>query len=105
MTAVRQLKRRAAKRPAPRTVTITLSGDYEGWECTARADFPARVLEDFQSASMTRIMAAMDAVIIDHNFPDSTDEIAQSMSDVDPVGGVTAAADAIWTAIGALPSR
>ena len=104
MTTTRGAKR-AAKRPAPRTVHVVLTGDYEGWECTARADFPARVLENFQSDSMERIMAALDAIILDHNFPNDQDEVAEFMSDVSPFGGVTAAADAIWTAIGKLPNR
>lgn len=105
MTAVRQLKRQAARRPAPRTVTVTLGGEYEGWGCTARADFPARVLADLQSDSIDRIFGALDVIVTDHNFPDVDGEIAASMSEVDPYEAVLKAAAAIFDAIGSLPNR
>ena len=97
--------RKAAKRPVARTVSVSLGGEYEGWECTAKADFPARVLERIQSDQMTDIMAALDSIVIEHNFPDENDKVAASMSDVDPIGGVIEAASAIMDAIGKLPNR
>ena len=61
MTAtVRALKRKAAKRPAPRTVTFTApdDSDYAGWEVTAKADFPAYVLIKLLSEKMADILDA-----------------------------------------------
>jgi len=105
-TTVRIMKRKAANRPAPRTVDIVIAkGDFTGWEVTARADFPARVLADLQADSMARIMAALDAIVISHNFPDSEGEIAATMADVDPYQGVVMAAGEIFDAIAKLPNR
>lgn len=98
--------RKPAKRPAPRTVTVAVAeGDFAGWEATARADFPARVLADLQSDSIARIMAALDVIIVDHNFPDATDAIAGSMADVDPYEGLLRIAGELFEAIGKLPNR
>lgn len=103
---VRQLKRKAAKRPQPRTVTVTIAkGDFEGWEATAKADFRAGLLGDLQSGSIDRIIKVMDAIVIDHNMPDSEDEVAKSMGDVDPYSGMVELATAIFDAIGKLPNR
>jgi hypothetical protein len=102
---VRQIKRRPAKRPAARTVTVQLEGEFEGWEATARADFPARYLADFDSGKLERIIPALDAIVLDHNFPNSQDEIAASMGDVDPYTALTAFADKVFDAIGKLPNR
>lgn len=103
---VRQIKRRPAKRPAQRTVTVVIeSGDFEGWEATARADFPARILTDLESGKVARIMAALDVIIVDHNFPSADDQLAETMADVDPYDGLLAVADAIFRAIEKLPSR
>lgn len=104
--AVRQLKRRPAKRPAQRTVSVTITeGDFEGWEATARADFPARLLSDLSSGSVPKIMAVLDAIVVDHNFPTSEDEIAETMADVDPYDGLLKVAGEIFDAIGKLPNR
>jgi hypothetical protein len=104
--SVRQLKRKAARRPEPRTVTVTIpKGDFEGWEATARADFPAALLADLQSGSITRIIAVLDAIVIDHNMPDVNDEVAASMGEVDPYSGLMEVASAIFDAIGKLPNR
>jgi hypothetical protein len=97
---------KAAKRPAPRTITITVpDGDFEGWTATARADFPARVLADLESGKMDRLLAALDAIIVSHNFPDSGDGIAATMADVDPYPGLLAVAGLIFDGLGKLPSR
>lgn len=98
-------KRRAAKRPAPRTVSVTGKGDFSEWEATARADFPARVLADLQSGSIERIMLGLDAVVVEHNFPDADGEIAETMADVDPYDGLLEISAGIFDAIGKLPNR
>jgi len=104
--AARQIKRRPAKRPAPRTVTVAMeSGDYEGWEATCRVDFPAKLLVDLESGKVERIMAALSAIVIDHNFPNDKDELADTMADVDPYDGLIQVADRLFKAIEKLPSR
>jgi len=103
--AVREIKRRPAKRPAIRTVTVKLEGDFEGWEATARVDFPAKYLADFDSGKLERIIVALDAIVVEHNFPNAEDEIAQSMGDVDPYAALTEFADKLFDAIGKLPNR
>ena len=107
MTAtVRAMKRGAAPRPEPRTVEVSIvKGDFAGWEATARADFPARVLADLQSSDIARIMGALDIIVTAHNFPDSTGELAATMADVDPYDGLLAVAGEIFDAIGKLPNR
>lgn len=107
MTAVpRQLKRRAAKRPAPRTVTVIVDkGDFEGWEATARADFSASLLADLQSGDIAKIMSVLDIIVVDHNMPDKDDEIAAAMSDVDPYAGLMVVTSLIFDAIAKLPNR
>lgn len=94
-----------APRPAARTVHVTGSGEFAGWEATARADFPAKVLADLQSQSVERIMAALDAIVIEHNLPNMDGELAARMADVDPYDGALAIAGAIFEAIGKLPNR
>lgn len=99
-------RRKPARRPAPRVVTVAISeGDFAGWEATARADFPARVLADLQSESIERIMNALDAIIVTHNFPDASDELASTMADVDPYDGLLKIAAEIFEALGKLPNR
>lgn len=107
MTAtVRQLKRKAARRPTTRTVTATIAkGDFEGWEATAKADFPAGWLVDLQSGELGRIIGVLDRIVVDHNLPNVDDEVAASMSDVDPYDGLLEISGAIFDAIGKLPNR
>jgi hypothetical protein len=103
---VTKVKRRAAKRPTVRTVQITVSeGDFAGWEATARADFPAGILADLQSGDLGRIIDALDTIVLDHNFPDSSDEVAATMREVDPYDGLLALSNEIFDAIGKLPNR
>lgn len=105
MTAtVRQMKRKAAKKPEARTVTVDVPG-FPEWQCTARADFPAKILADLQSDQIDRIFSALDAVILDHNFPDMAGDIAAAMTEVDPYEGALAAAAAVFDAFGKLPNR
>ncbi len=104
--AARQIKRRAAKRPAPRTFPVEITeGDYAGWAVTARADFPARVLTLLQSGAMQDVITALDMIIVDHNLPDANDDIAQTMADVDPYEGVIAIAGKIFDGLNTLPNR
>lgn len=98
-------KRRAAKRPPSRTVVIKLDGPFEGWEATCKADAPWRVLADLGSDSLDRIIAGLDGLVIDHNFPDSTDEVAASMGEVDPSDAVQLLAERYPEAVGKLPPR
>jgi len=106
VSAVRQIKRRPAKRPTVRLVTVTVEdGDFTGWEATARADFPASLLADLEGGHVARIIDALDAIIVDHNFPNAKDEIAASMGEVDPYGGLLEVAERIFNEIGKLPSR
>jgi len=103
---VTRARRRPAGRPAPRTVDVTVAaGEFAGWSCTARADFPARVLADLQSGSIDRIMVALDVIIVDHNFPGADGELAETMADVDPYRGLLAVAGDALDAIGKLPNR
>jgi hypothetical protein len=100
-------KRRPAKRPAPRTVPVKLNGggDFDGWEAVMRADFPARIAEDLDAKDAKRFIAAMDTLVISHNFPDEHDEIAEHMADVDPYAGLVAIAEAWSEALSTLPPR
>jgi hypothetical protein len=81
------------------------SGDFAGWEATARADFPARLLLELDSGSIGRILPALDAIIIDHNMPNSAGKLAETLADVDPVWGLVAISEALGLALAALPPR
>lgn len=86
MTTAGAHKRKPAKAPPRRTVHVLVTdGPYEGWECTAYADFKAKVLADFQSEDAERILKFLSANLIDHNFPDAEDPaiLAETMGDVD----------------------
>lgn len=99
--------RRPARKPKPRTVQVTVpDGDFAGWSCTAKADFPSRILSDLQSGNLDRIMAALDAIVVDHNFPsEAGDTVAKTMADVDPYTGLMKVAGDVFAAIQALPPR
>jgi hypothetical protein len=103
---VRQLKRRPAKRPAARTVSVTIEdGDFAGWSATARADFPAGLVLDLNSGDIERILAVLETIIVEHNMPNDRDELAERLADVDPYAGLLAVANAIGDALIALPPR
>jgi hypothetical protein len=104
---VRKLKRRAAARPAPRTVEVTLPPDspYPGWWAIARADFPARLFQLLGSRKLADLVAALGVIILEHNMPDTEGEVAEELLDVDPALGLAAMAAAIAEAIGQLPNR
>ena len=102
----RAIRRKAAKRPAPRTVTVVIEkGDFEGWEVTARADFPASLIGDLTSGSVDKVIAVFDRIVIDHNLPNSQDEIAASMAEVDPWQGLVVIAGEVFDKIAKLPNR
>ena len=99
-------KRRAAKRPAPRTVTATIEdGDFAGWSATARADFPARLVIDLDSGQVEKILSVLEVIIVDHNMPDQADQVAEHLADVDPYAGLLAIANALGAELGKLPNR
>ena len=91
--------------PEPRTVTVLGDGLWDRWGATARADFPARVLFDLQSKDMVTMLTALDRIIVEHNLPDTSGEVAGSMLDVDPAEGAVAIASLIFGAISTLPNR
>jgi hypothetical protein len=93
------------KRPEPRTVSVKLSGDFEGWECIAKADFRAGLLADLQSGNLASVIRVLGEIIVEHNFPDETGKLAATIADVDPYDGLISAGTAIFDAIGKLPNR
>lgn len=108
MTASRRDRRAAAAiaaRPPARTVTWHGRGPWDGWEVTARADFPARLLVDLQSSEVAKIVAVLETIVLEHNLPDSTGARAATMGDVDPWDGLIAATAGIVDALARLPSR
>ena len=105
MTIKRARARRAASRPPLRSFTVNGTESFAGWEAEARADFPASVLANLQSGDISRIMAALDGIIISHNFPDSADKVAATMADVDPYDGAIHMAGIIFDWINKLPNR
>jgi hypothetical protein len=99
-------RHRAASRPAPRTVDVVLeSGPFAGWSCTARADFPARILADLQSGSVDRITTALGKIVLVHNMPGEDGEPAADIADVDPYDGMLAIAGAVFDRLAKLPNR
>lgn len=99
-------KRKAARRPPPRTVEVTIAeGDFAGWWARARADFPARLVAELDSGKVERIVAALGQIVIEHNMPDESGEVAATLADVDPWAGMVAISQAIGEAIGQLPNR
>jgi hypothetical protein len=96
-------RRKPARRPEPRTVDIKLDGELGGWEFTAKVDFPAKWLTDL-GTDLGAVVAVLDRIVIDHNFPGEDGELAESMGDVDAtsLGQVTAA---LQRAMGTLPNR
>jgi hypothetical protein len=104
---VRALKKRAAKRPAPRVVSYTAPDDseYPGWSITIRADFPAKRLAAFQSGSLERMLDAIEGLVVDHNLPNEDDEIAESLGDVSPYEGLLYVIEKAMDGIDKLPPR
>lgn len=104
MTAARG--KRGGRRPEPRTARAELTeGPYAGWWAVVRADFPLRVLEDLQSGDIGRMARALDAIVVEHNMPDTAGNVAASVADVDPYTGALDLAGAAFEAITKLPPR
>jgi hypothetical protein len=102
----RALRRKVAKRPEPRTVEIELTeGAFAGWWARILVDFPMRVMLEIESGKAERVMAALDGIIVDHNFPGADGERAASIADVDPYTGMVAIADRFMDAMRSVPNR
>jgi len=96
-------RRQVAKRPAPRIADIELAG-YPGWAATVRVDFPARIAIDAQSGDVPRVVAALEAIVVSHNFPNEAGEPAESLADVD-AAALAALSAGIGEALTRLPPR
>ena len=96
----------AARSSAPkRTVTVKLTGDFEGWEATVQADFKAKYWADIYSADPDRFIPVLTKVVLEHNFPDDeTGELAATIGDVE-LAAMTQLIEGMSKAIGALPPR
>lgn len=80
-----------APRPEPRTVVIGFDeGRFAGWRARVVVEWPASLIEEFESKDAGRILAAADALIVAHNFPDAKGAHAKRLADVDPFQGVAA---------------
>lgn len=102
----RRLSQRVAARPPARTVHVAIDdGAFAGWEATARADFPARLLVDLESGSAAKVLGVLEAIVIEHNFPDETGELAATLGDVEPFDGIMVVSGKLLEAIGRLPPR
>jgi hypothetical protein len=95
-----------AARPPARTATVSIEdGPYAGWRATIRLDFPTRLLIGFQSGILADILASLELIVLEHNFPNEAGERAASLADVDPYSGLLAISNEIGTALGAVPNR
>jgi hypothetical protein len=92
-----------AKAPEPRTVTVRGEGVWEGWEVTAKADFPASVLIGLTSEDQATFYTALDRIVIEHNLPNEQGTLADSMAEVQPREGARYMSGLIFEAIAALP--
>jgi hypothetical protein len=100
--------RKAARRPdgyAARTVTVKLKAPFEEWVAECRADFPLRVFQDLNSGDIDRVLPALDRIVLEHNFPDETGELATALADVDPPDAVTLLVEGLSEEVGKLPPR
>jgi hypothetical protein len=95
----------AAKKPQARTVTVTLPEPWTGWTATLLATFSLKVVADLQSGDTDRIIAAWDAVCIEHNFPDDDGGVAESAKTVCDEEAMAKAVQLWLEARAALPPR
>lgn len=97
---------KVAKRPPTRYVDVTIEGgDFDGWHARARADFPASMIAGLESGSIDAVLDVLGSIIVEHNMPNSNDELAASLADVDPYAGLLAIADGLGKALQQLPNR
>ncbi len=82
---------------AQRTARIDLPEPFAGRYVVARLDFPARVLIELQSGEFERTINAFNAIVVEHNLPDSNGEKAESLLDADPFKMVERAIE-LWGA-------
>ena len=102
----RALRRKVAKRPTPRSVEVELvDGEFAGWYARILVDFPMRVMLEIESGKAERVIAALDRIIVDHNFPARDGELATSCADVDPYTGLVAVADRFMDVMRSAPNR
>lgn len=88
-----------------RTVDIALSSPFDGWTATMKADgIPARVFIELQSGSVERSMAAVERLIVKHNFLGEDGEPAKSVLDA-PMDALSDAVAKWSEAVAALPPR
>jgi hypothetical protein len=50
------------------TRTITLDGEYAGWQAELRTGVSARILLDLESGSSSRALEAFAKMVVSHNF-------------------------------------
>jgi hypothetical protein len=98
-------RRKAGGRPAPRTIEVSGLGEFADWWCRARVDFRTGWLADLSSGNVERIVAALGRIILEHNFPAESGEIAETLDDVDPYDGLMHVAGELADALGKLPPR
>lgn len=95
----------AQAKPNFRTVEVHLDAPYEGWTATLKADgISARVMIELQSSDVQKQFAAMERLIVAHNFLDADGKPAESVLDA-PIDALTAAIGKWGDAVAALPPR
>lgn len=99
------MSRPVAARPATRVVEVELAGEFAGWWARARADFPASLLADLGAGDPGRVVAVLEAIVLEHNLPTSDGSLASSIGAVDPYDGLLAIGRGIFEAIAKLPNR
>lgn len=90
----------AAAPPAEPPVELALASPFDGWTFTARTDFSVRVLAELQSRDIARIIAALDQVILSHNFPNADGKLAAQLEDVSPWKALTKIVEALVAGMG-----
>ena len=96
----------AAGTPVPaRTVSANGEGPYADWHVTLRSDFSARMLVELQSGDVLRVMAAVDPLVVEHNFPDGAGALASSILDAVPWDAALTVVTRALGEIGKLPNR
>ncbi len=97
--------RRAARKPSVRTVELHGTGELAEWVARARVDFPAQWLVELQSHDFGKVLAVLDRVLVEHNFPDADGNVAATMADVDPFTGLLEIVDRLGDVLKTLPPR